>query len=458
MKKFRHLTLHDFSKKRMTAKQISFLCTISGGQDSILTFFLLVQTKKKKTLHNLYCHHFWQLKNFFSARFIFQLTYLFKVSYTLILPQTSILTENESRDWRKKNFCRVSQIARISTSLLGHTETDTLEKNLNNLLRGTSPAGLSYSSFLNSQNRASIFFSSITLTSKKHGFPRKGCQRLLFFSRRYPLTKNSFCQWDNLKIKKLDFEKSNKIEVNRLKQKRQKKKLTPILTKSSLKSSRSHYNQRKKFEFYKQQNIFFNQFSAELPVQKNSLCNRVNAQTMSQKRSFGTKKNTFINQTELCSTKSYSFSVSNNYSNMRVNVIKPLQKTTRCTVSKVINLYNLPNFIDVTNFSCMFSRNKIRHQLLPFMRSLVHVKIESLVTNFFKILQEEHQDREKELQELTNISKIGNLNSRKKNHFTKNLIKTVSRNTLKSFSQKLFFDYKNLSLNYSQLIKIHEFL
>ena len=142
----------------LVKNQMSFLCTLSGGQDSILTFFLLLHNSKKDDLQIVYCHHFWQIKNFFSTRFVFQLSCLMKVPYTLILPQTFFLTENESRTWRKKNFCRVSQREHFLTSLTGHTETDILEKHLHNIFRGTSPAGLSDLTFLKCKNKVVFFF------------------------------------------------------------------------------------------------------------------------------------------------------------------------------------------------------------------------------------------------------------------------------------------------------------
>ena len=158
-KTFFYLTsdfIENFST--LVKNQKRLLCTLSGGQDSILNFFLLLHSSKKDYLQIVYFHHFWQIKNFFSTRFIFQISSLMKVPYTLILPKTFFLTENESRTWRKKNFCRISQREHFLTSLTGHTETDTLEKHLHNVLRGTSPAGLSDFNFLKSKNKVVFFF------------------------------------------------------------------------------------------------------------------------------------------------------------------------------------------------------------------------------------------------------------------------------------------------------------
>lgn len=107
MKKFKNLKIikkTDSAKISTRFTNNSTLCTLSGGQDSILTFFLLLHSQPKSFLYILYCHHFWQLKNFFSARLIFRLSYLVNVSYILILPEKNVYNENESRNWRKKKI------------------------------------------------------------------------------------------------------------------------------------------------------------------------------------------------------------------------------------------------------------------------------------------------------------------------------------------------------------------
>src|SRR5690242_20498765 len=64
-----NLNFINKDKITLSKKNVSFLATISGGQDSILTFFLLLHIYKKDYVWVLYCQHFWQLKNFFSAKF-----------------------------------------------------------------------------------------------------------------------------------------------------------------------------------------------------------------------------------------------------------------------------------------------------------------------------------------------------------------------------------------------------
>lgn len=467
------------------------LCTISGGQDSILNFFLLLHTSKKKYLQILYCQHFWQIKNFFTARFIFQISYLIKVPYTLILPQNILLNENESRDWRKQNFVRFSQIEHILTSFTGHTETDTLEKNLNNLFRGTSPAGVSCFSFLNSKKNVGRFFSSLNLNT---------C-----FSRKFEKTRHVsdsqelVTQKKNNKKKKQTLQNSinlnfisgdkNRVFFNERNKRNNKaanlspklswlseSKITVSSNSSNLRNIRNskRYNQQKTFQFCKIRKTFHSK-KVWLNHYKNIFHFFENTKPLLN----------YHPNKKLKQRKSYSFYFSNQSLKMQIELIKPLEKIPRFSVSRLLKLYKLPILIDITNFSSAFSRNKIRHQLVPFLRSLIHLNVELLLTHFFKMIKYEHEDRKTEIDELRLIFKFVNSKHVKKiNYFesnlkklfldesivfnwnslilkknsTKRLLQTVSGNQTRSFIQKLFFEYKNVNLNYSQILKLDDFL
>lgn len=480
MKKFVNFTSSNFvnlwetniTKKSVTllpkneifGSESSLLCLISGGQDSILTFFILLHIDKKLSLQVLYCQHFWQLKNFFTARFLFQMSYLIKVPYILILPQNILLSENESRDWRKQNFSRVSQIEHILMNFIGHTETDIVEKNLNNLLRGASPGGFSSLTFLNSKNRVCNFFSTININTcfffnfkKKQKF-----KNLQFFGNQTgpnPI-KLVFCH------KNKNFDR----QLNRVLIKKQS--FFPLW--NSLESTRS--SQRKYFQFYKRLKTFDQK---QLSLTKNkpdsNFFNSPNYLLKNQLPKSGTH------------TKSYSFCFSNQSFIFQIDLQKPLENITRFSVSKLVKFYRLPIIIDITNFSGKFSRNKIRHQLIPFIRSLVHPNIEFLLTHFFKMIDQDTKDRKEEIEELDFLYKLGNAkyintkicyepeikrvgsplslgSTHSKNkffghdsNFIKSLLKNISATSASSLIQILFFEYKNLKLNYSQNFKLKNF-
>lgn len=471
-------------KKELRENRPSFLCTISGGQDSILTLFLLLHSKKKESLQILYCQHLWQIKNFFSARLIFQVSYLVKIPYTLILPQKQVLTENEARDWRKKNYSRFSQMEHILTSITGHTETDTLEKNINHILRGTSPSGLSSFGFLASQKKVGSFFSTRNLTPKTDLVQnRKKTPKTAVFSLWFSIIENERDQNGNSfffsNLQKTRFCKRLFFENKKKKNSHQRG-----LKRNSLNKKTQIF--KKKFQFFKTRGSFDSQaifsvngLNAEksllfyLPLEGKAYLNKTSLSdiknvfrffyfTKTERKNQG---NGFVKE-----TKTYSFCFSTKFSTMKPKFKKPLEKINRFSVSTMIKLYQLPLLIDITNFSSGFSRNKIRHQLVPFIRCLVQPSVESLLTNFFTLINYQQQGIEKQVQEFYFLLKLSKLNYRKdktqlKSQIlflvnkcsTKKLLKTVSRYQVKCLIQKLFFDYRNLNLTSSQIKKLQEF-
>lgn len=556
-------------------EQSSLLCTISGGQDSILTFFLLLHMKKIECLKILYCQHLWQIKNFFSAKLIFQITYLVKVPYTLVLPQKLVNTENESRDWRKKVFCRFSQLEHIRTIFTGHTQSDNFEKNLNNLFRGTSPAGLIPFNFLKSPNTVGLFFPTINFTSyffTKAEKPTKFYQKFLFqktlknkrnkispiIALKLEVDKpelklylvHNFVRFSNFKTLSLNLvQKRPKFKEEKTNNVKTKNPITKVCNQKQRFCSK----QRLTFQFLNPLNPLntFPIISLNLIKQEKLLINRFSlisngfrkklafCQTRSQKKT--TKKlDSIINKLKSFSffdstkhfpktqtnknskqQKSCSFCFSGQFFRLQVNLLKPLKDISRFSISKFFKLYNLPLLIDMTNFSYRISRNKIRHQLIPFIRSLIHLNIEYLVINFLKIISQEHQDTEKIIQELFFIYKIltlrvlikrtefqlsfnfsnlratwlfgppalnakllipRTLKRRKliglkkhvedyfvtmqaipnlKHSVEKYSIKALFRKNLelkaRTLLQIFFFEYKNVNLSYPQIIKLHDF-
>nr|YP_009478326.1 trna lysidine synthetase [Prototheca cutis]BBD20233.1 trna lysidine synthetase [Prototheca cutis] len=154
------------------------LCTLSGGQDSMFLFFLLIHLQKTNTIncHFLYCHHLWQVSNFFSCKQIFKLAFFFEKSLTISFTEHFIKNELNARKWRTFCYYRVLRIEHCTNLLIGHTATDYLETAFFNLIRGSSPQGLSEfethkkiknSFFINLFNKNFLSFLAETKINKK---------------------------------------------------------------------------------------------------------------------------------------------------------------------------------------------------------------------------------------------------------------------------------------------------
>lgn len=445
-------------KEKLERKDGRILCTVSSGQDSILTFFILLHTKKTECLEILYCQHFWQTKNFFSSRLIFQISYLVKVPYTLSLPKKFYLTENHSRNWRKKTFCRFSQQQIILTTSTGHTETDDLEKNLNNLLRGTSPTGISKYCFFNSKKTLDFFFPTINqnicLLTKTH--LKKNNLEIREEKKRTRFVVHFFGT-EAFQITGPQF-KNKKRDQNCLKKNRLSRECLIFRQTFDFSNSRRNFSQIK--------NSAKKIIENGKKIHQNSKPRKADFETINSgdfvaknEGFYRGKKFSFFKTKQSC-----SFLLSSKFFKIPINLIKPLKSLNRFTVSILVKLYKFPLLIDITNFSYNFSRNKIRHQLFPFLRSLVSPYFEYLLTKFFKILNEQNQNKEKDFQEVNFVYrhvKLRHLYLKSvlsfSNASTTSLKSQIYKQIFHFFLQKIFFDYKNLSLNYSQIVGLDNF-
>ncbi len=132
-------------KQNLVVPKQSILITISGGQDSLCLFFILLHFKNqwKWRFGILYCNHFWQSNTLEINSLIFKLSLIFLIPGYLNLPLKNIFTEQNSRSWRYEQFSRISYFFTYQSIMAGHTGTDRVETILFQLIRGTSTRGLS---------------------------------------------------------------------------------------------------------------------------------------------------------------------------------------------------------------------------------------------------------------------------------------------------------------------------
>lgn len=381
----------DFTTKKIERlkEKTSILASISGGQDSCVTFLLCLHLEKLAGLEVVYCNHFWQPKNFVSSGLIFRLSFLFDVPYALILPQNGVLGENQSRGWRKKSFYRLSYLEKILFTVTGHNRTDTFEKNLTNLFRGTSPKGLAESTLLTPKKSSGLFFytQSFKPTTLRVG-------QFLFL--RHPAQ-----QRERLSHSK---KKESQLKTTKLKD---------------------------KFHFAK-------------PLQQ-PIC-----VTESKNNFFSTKvlKKGHRKQISLFfkRTSSFSFCICGKQYTKQPNCLKPLENVSRSTASKFLCLYEFPIITDVTNFSSSFSRNKIRHNVGPFIEAFLNKKIDDRVAQFFKTLNQEHYEVQKDLFALYYLALLAKSESTEK-------IKTKNKSCLQTFLSEMLPQFEGIALENSLLHK-----
>lgn len=459
MKRFLIFTKKEQEKELI--KKTGVLSTLSSGQDSIVTFFILLHIKTNFLVEweTLYCHHFWQPKNFFSIRLLFALNFLFEIPYTVTLPQRPVVNENKSRNWRKKNFFRVGKLLNLVILTTGQTVTDILEKFFNNLFRGTTPKGLINSNFFNSKMYHDTFFSPLIL-KLIHSEYRDEC----------PYRKKlNFNNNKNLKFL------NNTLCILKKDKKQIKTKKLQFKTSFYFKTRKTYLSSREKTKAYLGTLCTGNSkpvccFFARLRL------NRIKKKylTVIKKKKIDSMTYCFYTKTvnlKLLYKKPLLSSISVN------NHIKQLRQTlSRFTVSKLVKHYNFPVVTDITNFSLTFSRNKIRSTIFPLFRYIFHSRFESLINNFLKSLELEKNSMEDEIQKfviLVRVSEVLFLAKGEKDLLSKNTNMNMEREQkiyktreIKNqlflqqplFLQQLFVKYSNLDLSHSQTCILDQFV
>lgn len=313
----------------------SLLCTISGGQDSQLTFYLFLHLKKYLNLNLkiIYCQHFWQCFNFSNFWEIWKITFVFEIPFAIILTEKKLYTEDQARNWRKENFNRLTQFYLSQYISFGHTGTDQMETAFWNLFRGTSPKGLSN---LKTKIDLTKPLSNIQFrNSKKFLLIQKNkvdnCNKFqcLFEKKYFPgksyLTQIYFFHWGELVSK-------NNLEILKINFKYL----------SSLNKKIILFNLPNKFNILKRKKI----------------------------------------------TKVYC--INQKFSNL-TKIIRPLLFYHRQDIKNLIQGLNLPIIPDKTNQISNLTRNKIRAKLFPFLRQNFNQFSDNNLYQFVSICHEEQK-------------------------------------------------------------------
>nr|YP_009258721.1 tRNA(Ile)-lysidine synthetase [Cylindrocystis brebissonii]ANI25906.1 tRNA(Ile)-lysidine synthetase [Cylindrocystis brebissonii] len=75
--------------------------------------------------------------------------------------------------------------------------------------------------------------------------------------------------------------------------------------------------------------------------------------------------------------------------NHNLSIIRPFLSITRTQTTKLIQQWNLYLWLDTSNNSNQIKRNRIRHQLLPYLRHNLNPQIDSLLNNWIEIVHSE---------------------------------------------------------------------
>lgn len=442
-----------WQKTKLTPRDIC-ICTVSGGQDSVLLFIIFLHLKKQWNIkiQLLHFNHFWQKKNFYCSQQVWQLAFIFKTPIYIIISNSFLKNEKIARKWRQQGIERISSIENCEKILTGHTASDRLETSFWHLIRGTSPHGL------------------VSLKSQTNLIVQTE-----FFNFAKFISSNWFI-CNCLSEKKTQIKIINNLKLSP--QKDEKKKIfsyKKVHNRKKIKINTIYFNtckNEKINEFILNQKKFLqDEILVFLFITKFCLLTK-----KLKTRSCYLQKKIYKKNKKTCSN--YSFLVFN-YFLFNLFVVEKKQKTKytflifcfsfskklllrpmlvfhRNDITLFSKKYLLPIICDPSNKKLYWSRNRIRHQLFPLLRFFFNPQNEYLINNYLEISCEEQNYLNFLIEKLIQTW----LKKQPQVYITdflesKELIRTQAQKLPKTLQkrllQKMFQSYKNLQINFVQI-------
>lgn len=367
MKKFILDVNNTLTKKTLLRPNDKCLCAISGGQDSILLFIILLHLKKQWNIdiRIVHFHHFWQEKNYFTTQQVWKLAFLFNTPISIVYSELVLENEKKAREWRQKGLERLADIENLQKVLTGHTATDRFETAFWHLIRGTSQKGLLS---IKPQN---ILLKKKNFSSVPHYIPIQFLQK-----------------------------KKIKTKISK-KQLKEGFKILPL----------NRQKLKKNYHSLKNENPIIKQL------------------TQQKKRTF-----LFVN---LVFSKKY--------------ILRPLVNLYRNDITSFSKNNKLPIIIDPTNKVVYWSRNRIRHQIIPILKFFFNPNVEYVITNFLEISFEEQNYIEYLVkQNLTYLIKQNPDSS-----LIKKQVQNLPNAIQKRLLEKIFHSYNQIQLNFLNIDFLH---
>ena len=75
----------------------------------------------------------------------------------------------------------------------------------------------------------------------------------------------------------------------------------------------------------------------------------------------------------------------------KISILRPLIDTSRSEITRICRLLYLPIWSDVTNYNLEIKRNRLRHELIPYLQNYFNPQIENSLTRFIHLCQDEDE-------------------------------------------------------------------
>lgn len=398
---------YHVNQQKLLKPNQSIVLAISGGQDSITLFFMLLQLKDQWSwkLSIVYCNHLWQEDSFYTMLHLFKLAYLLNIRIYLTVTLQKILTEQKARNWRSLIFQRITGFYFFSAILTGHSKSDRVETGLFNIFRGCSTKGVGSLNWTKVVSKESFFKLSKTQFKEiQNKDLRQKINKNEFF---VVLLKSSiYCFQRKLETHEWEqkgFKLINKNNITNLTKKfliykvdvhfkcnLKNVKKTKIVKASQLK--KLHSERKEIFLLLTKRRIFH--FFPLLLTKTSFLLEAVFGKGVDifayTKKGRKKEKQKDQIKIEIKPLQKHFSSLSRLYQN-EYTLVRPFLSLPRFDLKKVCNCWKLPLFPDQSNQKLKYQRNRIRKQILPILRFFFNPQIDTTIFQFIEILNTEQE-------------------------------------------------------------------
>nr|YP_009106581.1 hypothetical chloroplast RF62 [Dicloster acuatus]AIT95463.1 hypothetical chloroplast RF62 [Dicloster acuatus] len=458
-----------------------YIYALSGGQDSILLFILLLHLKKQWNLkiNILHFNHLWQQKNFFSSQHVWKLAFIFNNPIYIIPSEIFLYNEKKARQWRQQSLERINCLENCKKSFLGHTASDRLETAFWHLIRGTSPRGLvslkaqtrlipqgrffNYPCFYIFDKKI-LFVYKVTeiniLNYKKTFQYKKSNNKKIKASDldspcfRTIINSNFLFKKNKYKFLVLNFFSSNQQEKIIINNKTKIENSQSTLSSRFLKTKRDNsflMKQRDNFCFLvkhgdkqKIHTFYFLVFNYKIYIYPYLFFEKRNTIFLAFLGPFLLSKNT--SKTLKKNHKEKNSFLFFNFFLVEKQIFRLLFYFHRNDITILSKKYMLPILSDRSNEKFRWSRNRIRHQLFPLLRFFFNPNIDYLFNNFLEITLQEQEYIESLVEKISSYC----LKKQKVTNIEKQ-IALLPKAVQKRLLQKIFQSYTKLQPNLSQI-------
>lgn len=398
MKKSLSESSYIVHKKALISPSTCVICALSGGQDSVLLFFILIHLKKIWNLKIVvvYCQHFWQLQNLYTIEEVWKLTSMFQIPVCFFFAEYKLQNEATAGVWRQNKFCRSAEFFSSDTIVIGHTASDNIETAIWHIARGASP-------------KAFVSLANPVIFNKGSSFPSPGAYsalqtqrevnklQIIKFPRSSAFNNPNFNEESQLytkclpkhdvhtpqtQRKQIMWPKSiNKTTGNFFTYKCLNKFLVPPQAPTVLKKvTRSHIS----ISLRSMENKTVGSYSPSSNLMTRNE-NGATSNLIDRRRSDKNKK-IFCHPSSLrdASRNPAQWIVPNNPIKSCF-IIRPLTDFHRCDVNLIVSRNNLPHITDKTNQNMIFTRNRIRSEVLPLLRYFINERSDLHLYNYLQM-------------------------------------------------------------------------